>query len=61
MIPVPINPFDLIPDAIRKQILDSAVDFMAEQVQKLLGEQVAGAIKGLRSTASFKDAFRNEN
>jgi tetratricopeptide (TPR) repeat protein len=44
----------IIPDPIKQQIVDSIVNFLVQQAQKLLGEQVAKTIRGFSSQASFR-------
>ncbi len=46
-----------IPDHIKRQMLDSLVDFLASQAQRLLGETVSLQIRRLSSEAAFLDAF----
>jgi hypothetical protein len=54
---VPMPLFDvlgLIPQGLQRQIVDSVVDFVSEQAEKFLGDQVANKLKKLRSDAAFK-------
>jgi len=50
---------NLIPQSLQQQILDALVDFVSGQAKKLLGDQVSNKIKGLKSDASFAQAFRD--
>ncbi|RLC76198.1 MAG: hypothetical protein DRJ03_11770 [Chloroflexi bacterium] len=50
---------NLIPQSLQQQILDTLVDFVSGQAKKLLGDQVSNKIKGLKSDASFAQAFRD--
>lgn len=52
-----IDPFSWIPDSVKQQILDSAVDFIAEQSKNILGDQFGDAISQLKSDAKFRKEF----
>ena len=46
-----------IPDEVKRRILDSLVDFVSKQAEKILGDEIGEAIKKLRSDTAFQDAF----
>jgi tetratricopeptide (TPR) repeat protein len=47
----------LIPEALRRQAVDAAVDFVSEQAKKFLNEDFSLKIKKLRSDAAFQKVF----
>jgi tetratricopeptide (TPR) repeat protein len=47
----------LIPQSLKRQALDTLVDFVSEQARKYASEEVAARIKKLRSDAAFNQAF----
>jgi tetratricopeptide (TPR) repeat protein len=47
----------LIPQSLKRQALDTLVDFVSEQARKYASEEVAAKIKKLRSDAAFNQAF----
>jgi tetratricopeptide (TPR) repeat protein len=47
----------LIPQSLKRQALDTLVDFVSEQARKYAGEEIAAKIKKLRSDAAFNQAF----
>jgi hypothetical protein len=47
----------LIPQSLKRQALDTLVDFVSEQARKYASEEVAVKIKKLRSDAAFNQAF----
>ena len=49
----------LIPQGLQREIADSIVDFVSEQAEKFLGDQVADKLKKLRSDAAFVRAFQD--
>jgi hypothetical protein len=53
-----IDLFAFIPDDLRKQILDSAVDFVSKQAEKVAGEALAEKLKSLRSDSAFQKKFQ---
>jgi hypothetical protein len=54
-IPMPLfDVLGLIPQGLQRQIVDSVVDFVSEQAEKYLGNQVADKLKNLRSDAAFR-------
>lgn len=54
-----IDPFSLIPDSLKNAVRDAAVNFVADQAKKLLGEEIGNKIKKLRSDAGFAQKFDN--
>jgi tetratricopeptide (TPR) repeat protein len=53
-----IDLFAFIPEDLRKQILDSAVDFVARQAEKVAGDVLAEKLKSLRSDSAFQKKFQ---
>jgi LuxR family glucitol operon transcriptional activator len=47
----------LIPQSLKQQAADAAVDFVSDQAKKFLGDELSGKIKKLRSDAAFQTAF----
>lgn len=47
----------LIPQSLKQQTVDAAVDFVSDQAKKFLSEEFSGKIKKLRSDAAFQNAF----
>jgi tetratricopeptide (TPR) repeat protein len=47
----------LIPQSLKRQALDTLVDFVSEQARKYASEEIAARIKKLRSDAAFNQAF----
>lgn len=45
-----------LPDSLKQQIIDSVVTFVADQANRVLGDDVSQALKRLRSDAAFQDA-----
>jgi len=52
-----INPLDLVPDELKKQLRDSLVDYVSNVARKLVGADTADKIKLLRSDAAFTSKF----
>ena len=49
---------NLIPQGLQREIMDSLVDFVSKQAEKLVGQQVSDKIKKLKSDAAFEHAFQ---
>ncbi|NJN99433.1 MAG: hypothetical protein HC875_37720 [Anaerolineales bacterium] len=47
----------LIPQSLKRQAIDTAVDFVSEQAKKFLSDELSNKIKKLRSDAAFQTAF----
>lgn len=47
----------LIPQSLKRQAMDTLVDFVSEQARKFASEEVSAKIKTLRSDAAFNQAF----
>jgi hypothetical protein len=47
----------LIPQSLKQQAVDAAVDFVSEQAKKFLGEELSSKIRRLRSDAAFQATF----
>lgn len=45
-----------LPDSLKQEIIDGIVTLVADQAEKVLGDQVSQALKRLRSDAAFQDA-----
>lgn len=56
MSPIPVNLVGWLPASLKQQLIDSLVTFVADQAQKVLGDEVSHALKRLRSDAAFQDA-----
>lgn len=52
-----MDPLDLLPSELKKQIVDGLIDFLSRQAEKVVGDQVADNIKKLSSEGAFLDAF----
>ncbi|MFQ5613981.1 MAG: hypothetical protein ACE5H9_17810, partial [Anaerolineae bacterium] len=52
-----IDIFDLIPQSLKRQALDTLVDFVSDQAKKVAGDEIAAKVKNLRSDATFNQAF----
>ena len=52
-----IDPLSLIPDSLKTAVRDAAVNFVADQAKKMLGEELGNKIKKLRSDANFNQKF----
>lgn len=48
---------DLIPQSLKRQAVDAAVDFVSDQAKKFLSDEFSNKIKKLRSDAAFQAAF----
>lgn len=49
--------FDLIPQNLKQQALDTLVDVVSGQAKKLAGDELANKIKKMRSDAAFRETF----
>jgi hypothetical protein len=49
--------FALFPEDLKRQLMDSLIGFVAEQVKRLVGEQASEQIRRLSSEAAFLRAF----
>ncbi|MCP4715692.1 MAG: hypothetical protein GY868_11290, partial [Deltaproteobacteria bacterium] len=47
----------LIPNSLKRQAVDVAVDFVSAQAKKFLSDEISDKIKKLRSDAAFQTAF----
>ncbi|MCK6627285.1 MAG: NB-ARC domain-containing protein [Anaerolineae bacterium] len=47
----------LIPQSLKRQAIDTTVDFVSEQAKKFLSDELSTKIKKLRSDAAFQSAF----
>lgn len=47
----------LLPQSLKQQAVDAAVDFVSDQAKKFLSEEFSSKIKKLRSDAAFQTAF----
>jgi len=48
---------DLVPESLRQRAIDSTIDFVANQAEKLLGRKAGETIRHLHSEASFRESF----
>ncbi len=46
-----------VPENIKRKVMDSAIDYVSEQANNLLGSNAAGKIKKLRSDSKFQEKF----
>ncbi|HUW11258.1 MAG TPA: ATP-binding protein, partial [Anaerolineae bacterium] len=53
---IQIDPLGWLPDSFKQQIIDSVVSFVADQAEKVLGNEVSQALRRLRSDAPFQQA-----
>ncbi len=52
-----INPIDLVPDELKRQLRDSLVDYVSSIAKKLVGESASNKIRLLRSDGAFLAKF----
>ncbi len=52
-----INPLGWLPDQVKRQLLDSLVDYLAERADAILDDQMSGILRRLKSDADFESAF----
>jgi hypothetical protein len=53
----PLGLVGLIPKGFKQKILDTLVDFVADQAKKYASDEIAAKVKRLRSDAAFNQAF----
>ncbi len=53
----PFDLIDLIPSKIQRQVMDSTIDFIANQAKSLLSDEISERIRRFRSDAEFQKAF----
>jgi hypothetical protein len=53
---IQIDPIGWLPDSFKEQIIDSVVSFVADQAEKVLGDEVSQTLRRLRSDAPFQQA-----
>jgi tetratricopeptide (TPR) repeat protein len=51
------NPVSFIPPELQQRMFNALIDFLSEQAQKVLGDEVSSRLKGLRSDAAFAKQF----
>jgi hypothetical protein len=51
------NPMSFIPVELQQRMFNALIDFLSEQAQKVLGDEVSARLKGLRSDAAFIKQF----
>jgi tetratricopeptide (TPR) repeat protein len=52
-----LNPLSFIPVELQQQMFNALIDFLSDQAQKVLGDEVSVLLKGLRSDAAFAKQF----
>lgn len=57
MSPIKIDIFNWIPDHVKQQILDGAIEFLSEKAKDLIGEQAGEVLDNLKSDAKFQRQF----
>lgn len=57
MLPIKIDVVSWIPDHVRQQILDGAIEFLSEKAKDLVGEQAGEILDKLKSDARFQRQF----
>jgi tetratricopeptide (TPR) repeat protein len=53
---IQIDPLGWLPDSFKQQIIDTVVTFVADQAEKVLGDEAVQTLRRLRSDAPFQQA-----